>query len=462
MSRRMRPAPPSPSQRGAAGLRPQVGGARGTSASPNFASLRNDAERSGMGVVDEDEIEDKDLAEIQSLETTLLQQREKLRVAKQKHKKRKQQQMHIRAEELQKRLEDLEKAEDVERKDRIELKNKLAKLRDAESRKGEEDHVLNEELWSIERDNQMEEVARLRMQAAQLMQKREKVERLLDNATVQVTAVEQERMDRGQNNVKRLEEILDKADKIKEELDSGAFTAEELRNHATALQEQAATGKPAGEGGEMFKLSDEVATMRRKQRERASQKREERSAILSRRRKDIYDQQVALRRKRRQMKQIFQKGTDYLVEVELGAAPPMEYLLANISVRDDSELRHDDEASDSDDEEPVRELVEEVKKSMMLIEPNIRKLRHDQKSLEVEREFAKGPFDGMKPYAGEKGVRSYDVSQMADYRMCIKIVRDLADEVCDEIFSRPTYADAKREQDQWDRYSGDDKKEEGK
>ena len=155
---------------------------------------------------------DLEYDELHAMEMQVEAQQQALREKKDRYKKRQQQQMHVRADELQNRLKALEEAEKQERRVRLEMRTKLTGLREHDAEDNEEEKKLGEQLWTFERDAQIEELTRMKMQIQQLHMEREKMEARLDYNTVQVTAIEDVLVSRGDADLIQLQNILNKAD----------------------------------------------------------------------------------------------------------------------------------------------------------------------------------------------------------------------------------------------------------
>ena len=279
---------------------------------------------------------DLEYDELHAMEMQVEAQQQALREKKDRYKKRQQQQMHVRADELQNRLKALEEAEKQERRVRLEMRTKLTGLREHDAEDNEEEKKLGEQLWTFERDAQIEELTRMKMQIQQLHMEREKMEARLDYNTVQVTAIEDVLVSRGDADLIQLQNILNKADVLKESMLKGEldrnelFDKEDRRSMATKVIEEA-----KGEGDDAaFKLSDEVEMRRRKERERNRQNRSEKLRELNEQRRLINQQQMASVRKEKDHRLLMERGLELLVDIELGVAPPLKYILENAEGRD--------------------------------------------------------------------------------------------------------------------------------
>ena len=160
--------------------------------------------------------------------------------------------MHARANELSKRMEDLEQEESNERFRRVELRQRLQNLRQQESEKEDRERELSKQLWELERDHAVEEIAQLRMKAAAIRNKRDAVTLQFDIAETHVQTIEEERLNRGQSNYQRLQEMLSHADTLQQQLDTGGFDDVGKAEAATKLLDQIETGKAQGEGGGLY------------------------------------------------------------------------------------------------------------------------------------------------------------------------------------------------------------------
>ena len=87
---------------------------------------------------------DLEFDELHAMEMQVEAQQQKLREKKERYKKRQQQQMHVRADELQNRLKALEEAEKQERRVRLEMRTKLTGLREHDAEDNEEEKKLSE------------------------------------------------------------------------------------------------------------------------------------------------------------------------------------------------------------------------------------------------------------------------------------------------------------------------------
>ena len=82
------------------------------------------------------------------------------------------------------------------------------------------------------------------------------------------------------------------------------------------------------------------------------------------------------------------KGSDYLVEVELGHAPPLQFIMANMGgdpqdprgqgakVHGDHDSSSDDGDEASDDDVPLQQLFDEIEHAMPATRRRIEMLRH--------------------------------------------------------------------------------------
>ena len=389
------------------------------------------------------ELDTQEEKELEKMAVKLEEDKRKYALLKDIRKKKQQAAMHARANELSKRMEDLEQEESNERFRRVELRQRLQNLRQQESEKEDRERELSKQLWELERDHAVEEIAQLRMKAAAIRNKRDAVTLQFDIAETHVQTIEEERLNRGQSNYQRLQEMLSHADTLQQQLDTGGFDDVGKAEAATKLLDQIETGKAQGEGGELYKLSDEVENMRKQQRERAAGARAAEMKRLNEQRRTLHERQLKLAKERREFRLIRAKGLDVLADIEFGDAPPMEYLLANATAKkeDGGEGKSDTDS----EEEPLDEFVETTKENINKIKITMEYIKEEIPKIPQLKRFAEGPYDRMRPYGGEMGKRSYLKSQMPAYNLCRKLCLEIVDEAMFYLFVfRPTRKDAEK------------------
>ena len=406
------------------------------------------ASRSGMsknGVVTSAGEVDLEAEELAAMEKAMEAQQLALIRKREKFKRRQQQQMHQRADELQKRLLALEEAEKQERKVRLAMRSKLHKLRERDTEENEEESEVAESLWQFERDQQIEEVTQLKMQVEALRMKRDNIDMLTERSMVQVEAIEDVIVLRGTDNYEKLQQVLGTADTLKQsmlkgELDGPLFTDEDRRSTATKVIEEAkATG--GVDDDDKFKLVDEVQMKRRKERERQRHERAQKLTELNKQRKMITDAQLEQIQKEKDHRVVMDKGLEFLMDVELGVAPPLEMIIANARTGEEEIILDSDIESDEDRED----FITTVQHQMETIPMTIEELDAQLDALEAERKWVESIGEAeTKAYDGHLGPRSYHPDQIPTYRICHEIVEQLSEQVVSRLVMQPTIKDVKQ------------------
>jgi hypothetical protein len=378
------------------------------------------------------ELDTQEEKELEKMALKLEQDKRRFELLTDMRKKKKQAAMHARANELSKKLSELEKEESTERFKRVELRGRLQKLREEEKQKEDREREMNRQLWELERDHQIEEIAQLKMKVAAIRHKRETVTLQLDIADTHVHTIEEERIERGRSNYDRLKDMLQHADTLQQQLDSGSFDDEKKAAAATQLLDQVNTGKPQGDGGSLFKLSDEVENMRKQRREREAGIRASKLKALNEKRKELHDRQQQLAKERREFRLLRSKGVDVLADIEFGRGPPLEFILANANARN---KEAGEGPSDTDSEEdPLDQFVEETKENIKKIKDVMAEIQAELPLIPELKRFAEGPYDRMRPYGGEMGKKSYLKSQIPAYNICLSVCNDIVEEVIFYLF----------------------------
>eukprot|EP00943_MAST-04B_sp_MAST-4B-sp1_P003813 g3813.t1 len=392
------------------------------------------------------ELDKQEEKELEKMQKRLEDDKRKFEMLKDIRKKKQQAAMHARATELSARLSELEQQESDERFKRVELRGRLQKLREEEKSKEDRERELSKQLWDLERDHAIEEIAQLKMKAAAIRAKREAVTLQLDIADTHVATIEEERVQRGQSNYDRLKTMLSHADTLQQQLEAGGFDDVQKASAATKLLDQVQTGKNQGEGGELFKLSDEVENMRKMQREREASLRARHLKQLNEKRKELHDRQQQITLERRNLRLLQRKGSDALADIEFGHGPPLEFILANERAKlEDGEDGDVSEDTDSE-EEPLDEFVETVTKNIRRIKLKMQEIKDELPKIPLLK--VKGRWDSTpmgQPYNGYMGKKSYLSSQMPNYRTCHSLALSIVDETLHILFVlRPTRQDAEK------------------
>lgn len=100
-------------------------------------------------------------------------------------------------------------------------------------------------------------------------------------------------------------------------------------------------------------------------------------------------QEKELAQRRHEHQALMAKGSDYLVEVELGHAPPLQFIMANMrgapqdprnsqgaKVHGDHDSSSDEGDDASDDDVPLQQLFDEIEHAMPATRRRIEMLRH--------------------------------------------------------------------------------------
>ena len=384
--------------------------------------------------------------ELEKMQQRLEDDRRKYEMLKDIRKKKQQAAMHARATELSARLQELETQESDERFKRVQLRGRLQKLREEEKSKEDRERELSKQLWVLERDHAVEEIAELKMKAAAIRAKREAVTLQLDIADTHVTTIEEERVQRGRSNYDKLKDMLSHADTLQQQLEAGGFDEVQKASAATKLLDQVETGKNQGDGGQLFKLSDEVENMRKMQREREASLRANHLKQLNAKRKELHDRQMQITIERRNLRLLQRKGADALADIEFGHGPPLEYIIANERAkREDGEDGDVSEDTDSE-EEPLDEFVENVTKNIRNIKLKMQELKDELPKiplLKVKGRWENTPMG--QPYNGYMGKKSYLKSQMPTYKICREFAFNIVEKTFYKLFVlRPTRKNAEK------------------
>jgi hypothetical protein len=227
---------------------------------------------------------------------------------------------------------------------------------------------------------------------------------------VQLEAIEAEKKTRHASAADKLAHLMEKGTVLKSQLDAGLLSAPAIVDE---LQEK---------GHAHF--ADECEGLRRVQQQHAARARHAKLKHLNAERARLQAQEEALQKQMADHQYIVDKGLDYLVEVKMGHAPPMELILQNKSVND---APHESNTKAVEDDVPMDVVLREASAIVAQGTANIDRLRAtfaqeispSEKTHHVES----------ANYDGALGLASYHPSQYMARHLVLEIIYGIVDAV---------------------------------
>lgn len=296
---------------------------------------------------------------------------------------------------------------------------------------------VKRELWELQRDREVEELARLRLAAEKVCERRSVVEGVVRRRAAELEAIAEESARRKRSNQEVLEEILARTDVLQGEIlgHAGAYDAN-VRQDLAATLLRSVEEEGEGEGAESrhyHRLVDQVEVIRSKRRKQEKTLRDKEVQALNERRVEIEAQEEEVKERRRQQRFLESKGVEFLAEVEFGNAPPLEYLLSNA---EEAELKKCEQQAEKDPEQllPLPALVRKVEQRVKDHKDMRRRLEEELQEIDSQRAWCASALAQQSDepwYDGSLGESSYPTEKLPIYRLARELVSDLVEEFLD-------------------------------
>jgi len=260
-------------------------------------------------------------------EEELSVQMERMENLKSKLSERQEYHKMMKKTQLKQSLSKLDLRVEEETKSRFELQNHLDKLRDNESKMSLVEDTLEGALKKFETDEQLETIAVLLLKAEQIRKHRESIEEASVFRKIEIEAIKEESDRRKESHRVSVEKIFQKLEFLQKELPECEETVDEITSDIFGnTNEQCAL------------LQNQVSSVRQMKWEEKVQIFESQVAELCDERKKLSEEQSKTAQRRKNLEKIASKGLEYLIEIELGNGPPLEYLLANMEQQSEVEF----------------------------------------------------------------------------------------------------------------------------
>eukprot|EP00741_Cyanophora_paradoxa_P002749 tig00000629_g2669.t1 len=343
------------------------------------------------------------VAKLAELERRLLAAREELR-------RKRDLEFMQREQSMRERLERLAREQEEEREERGRSKERIAALQREVERRREREAELEQRALAAQREEREEQVARWLEAVRSELARRE---------AEQVAAMRRAMERRGMGP---LPAALDRA---------GLPPPSTAPSRPPPRRARAAPREEPG-----LRLMAQRAA----ERETGLQEAQERVRALNARRGELLAELEGVEGRRRVHAALEAKGPDFLLDLELGNAPPRDYVLHNI--------RKQAPPAPRQLSRPAPPLAAAVEAGLREQERRLAALREEAERLRAAVERGRG-------YRGELGVLSYSLEQRPLYYMC----RELAEEAADGIWawlrrSRLTGEDVQKQRAGWEEEGG--------
>lgn len=373
---------------------------------------------------------ERDHVSLADQEAELEAEMERLRQRRTELAERRAQALRSRVQAANAQLKRLDEGIGEQRAAQREMRERLMRLRMAQAESARGDVEVEKEIVEMERDAQIERLARARMALNEMRQRKEKLDGAREYRALTLREIEAEKQERAVTSEQRLAAALRRVDVMAAELQSDDYSAKERQRLAQLMEKGVNTEGDDEESEESrYALRDELEQMRRRRRDERAREMRERTRQLNEQRIELLEREKKLAKEKRQLQAVRAKGRDFLVEMEMGQGPPLEYVVANLPPDAEGEARNVQQYEEEDDDVDLDRLVADVTIDLPIQERRLAEMKlKKQREFVLHKELAKPPHPP-EPYDGSLSAESgvYRAGQEGSYR----IARALAEEIVD-------------------------------
>lgn len=325
-------------------------------------------------------------SKLEALKKQIIQHQ--LRLDKSKEQLEKQAASHKQKERSrhERREKELEREANKKHEERIKIEAEIEDLKLQKVRQDEQQMHIDNDVDQMEKGAELEALILKRMELARHQNKAKELSDKVRNHQIHIQSIEDEKQHRDDSDVTKLSRLLDKADVLEKEILSGEYSKREQARIVAALYDETENQTKG------FSVLDAVVEKRDERFANEASDREDLIRKLNEEREKIIEKEADLKKRKVKQEALAAKGTDFLVEIELGHAPPVDFILRNIVVPEE----------DYNNIPVVSEAIENV---VGRLEKGLSK--HQDRVAELRAKLTPG-----RPYDGYLGLRSYNPEQV--------------------------------------------------
>lgn len=245
----------------------------------------------------------------------------------------------------------------------------------------EEKQKVERMLWNLERDNKMEDLVRRKLELERLQENNKYIEDISKRREMELEQIESEMKGRDLESAELLQKALNHADYIQDQIESGAIDKE----YQAKLVNVLSGDKNDPENKQMREeLVEELKAKIMQQKERKTMENQQFIQELNMKRMQFTEAEKKINEQKLLHEALSRRGIDFLSELELGNAPPMEYVIKNLNI-DEKQVNRKVPFS-------IKEVVENTRNTLDMNKDRLERLKEDKRiSDNVVREVSFKP-----------------------------------------------------------------------
>ena len=265
-------------------------------------------------------------ARVEDAERVAAQERRNLRAVSAQAKSQQQLEFDLKKTQAEKQIQDA-------RGERAQVRSEIAAAYAAQAETERHAKIIGEEIWEAQQKRVVEDLMLKKLRLEKLQAKRSRLQDQLQETEGHLGSLDSELSRRDVQSNALLQDALQHTDALREALQAAEKDGSNLQQ-MWLQQCGSGSSEVAASAGEHstreFNIVDELIAHRQQKLRKELRVKADSLRALNTERRELSKKRHDTARRRRELAQLMAKGKEFLAEIELGAAPPTEFIQRNL------------------------------------------------------------------------------------------------------------------------------------
>jgi hypothetical protein len=232
------------------------------------------------------------------------------------------------------------------RGERANVREQIAEAYASQAEAERSSKALSDEIWQAQQERVAEDLMFKKLRLEKVQEKRKQLSGQLQEKQGQLGSLAAELSRRDVQSDALLQDALRHADVLREALNEAEQDGVSLQQMWMRQHGSADRGDAPGVARE-FNMVDELLAFRQQKLRKEARVKADALRSLNTERRELSDRRHETAKRRREMERLMAKGKEFLAEIELGEAPPLEFIKLNVKVAPREDLAANTSAQSS-------------------------------------------------------------------------------------------------------------------
>lgn len=311
--------------------------------------------------------DERERQRIQQLEANIKAQKTELEKSKMKLEKKQLYDLYEQETRLLDRLDEIKRYKEEEAQINERLRKEVVNIKLKQKKDEEEKKNIDRMAWNLERDTKMEEIVKKKLELERLQDNSKYIDDVSKRRQLELEQIDVEMKSRDLADAELLQKALNHADYLQDQIESGAID----ENFQAKIVNTLSGNKDDPENKKMREeLLEELKAKILQQKERKTMENQKFIQDLNMKRMQFSEAEKKINEQKLLHEALSRRGVDFLSELELGTAPPMEYVINNLNIEERQVNR----------KEPfsIKEVVENTKNNLETNHERLERLKREK------------------------------------------------------------------------------------